>query len=104
MRSIMSTVIHQLTFDQLAAKYCERQQSTPEKLKCALLDIKRRCAPIGFMLLECHQLDSSFIGQLTVLAYGPNNTYKETPANPISPRGLASDMSVVVGVLAADQI
>ena len=104
MRSIMPTVIPQLTFDQLAAKYCERQQSTPEELRCSLLNVKHRYNPDGFMLLECHMLDSLNIGNLTILAYGPHNTYKEPPTYPISPRGLASDMSMVVGTLSADQI
>ena len=34
-----------------------------------------------------------------ILPYGPRNTYKEPPTKPISPRGLASDMSVVVALL-----
>ena len=56
------------------------------------------------MLLECRMFDSLNIGNLTILAYGPHNTYKEPPTYPISPRGLASDMSMVVGTLSADQI
>lgn len=30
---------------------------------------------------------------------GPNNTFKQPPDHPVSPRGLASDMSVVVALL-----
>ena len=54
--------------------------------------------PYGWMLLECHMLDSSYLGQRTMLPFGPDNTYKAIPTHPVSPRGLASDMSVVLGV------
>lgn len=54
--------------------------------------------PDGWVLLECHVLDSSSLGQLAILPFGPNNTLKVVPDGPVSPRGSASDMSVVVAV------
>jgi hypothetical protein len=94
-----------LTFPEFAAKYCERQENTPENLKLILQgQLFNNQPPDGWMLLECEQLDSSRVGSLTILAYGPNNTYKSPPSHPISPRGLASDMSVVVALLPHDNL
>lgn len=89
-----------LTYPEFAAKYCERQENDPESLK-ATLQAQRfnSLPPDGWMLLECQMMDSSRCGSLTILAYGPNNTFKQPPDHPVSPRGLASDMSVVVALL-----
>lgn len=94
----------EMTSQEFLAKYCERQENTPEQLRETLLAQKQRFNPDGFMLLECHMMDSSRLGSLTILPYGPNNTYKAVPDHPISPRGLASDMSVVVGILKAENL
>lgn len=88
-----------LTFAEFAAKYCERQEQTPEGLRAIFTRQKELYKPDGWMLLQCEMLDSSRIGQLTILPYGGTATYKEPPTRPISPRGLASDMSVVVALL-----
>lgn len=89
-----------LTFTEFAAKYCERQMMTPDVLKSVLEGQKfNGLPPDGWMLLECADMSSSRFASLTILAYGPNNTYKSPPTHPISPRGLASDMSVVVALL-----
>ena len=87
-----------LTFDELAAQYCERQQQTPHGLRLILEAQRDRYQPDGWMLLECVLMDSSRLGSLTILPYGPRNTIKQRldEGAPISPRGLASDMSVCI--------
>jgi len=96
--------VKQMTFNEMATLYCERQVNTPEGLRNTLLKQKRLFSPDGWMLLECQQFDSSKFASMVILPYGPNNTHKEVPDHPISPRGLASDMSVVVGVLTLDEL
>ena len=93
-----------LTFDQFAARYCERQDQTPDVLRHILGVQFTKYQPDGWVLLECALLDSSRAGELTILPYGPNNTLKTIPTQPVSPRGLASDMSVVVAVLPASNL
>lgn len=91
-------------FGDFAARYCERQEQTIAGLREILKAQIERFKPDGFMLLECQMMDSSLLGSLTILPYGPNNTYKAVATHPISPRGLASDMSVVVALLAASEV
>lgn len=93
-----------LSYDAFAAKYCERQESTPDELKEVLRAQKARFSNDGWMLLECQMMDSSRLGSLAILPYGPNNTYHAVPNHPVSPRGLASDMSVVIAVLPASEL
>ena len=93
-----------LTFAAFASRYCMRQDSTPDSLRATLRAQRERFAPIGWMLLECQMMDSSSMGALTILPYGPNNTFQAPPAGPVSPRGLASDMSVVVALLLAEDL
>lgn len=88
-----------LTFDEFAKRYCARQESTREELLDTLRAQRQKFNPIGWMLLECQVLDSSRLGSYTILPYGPNNTFKELSMRPISPRGLGSDISIVVAVL-----
>lgn len=95
--------IPELSFADFAAKYCERQEQTPEGLRTIFNRQTELYHPDGWMLLECHMLDSSRIGSLTILPFGGTATYKEVPDRPISPRGLASDMSVVIAVLKASE-
>lgn len=89
-----------MTYDELARRYCDRQEQTPTGLLAVLQDQKNRFTPDGWVLLECVDMSSSSLGSLTILPFGPNNTLKEPPTRPMSPRGLASDMSTVAGVLA----
>lgn len=93
-----------LDFPAFAARYCERQEQTPEGLFAVLSAQRERYQPEGWMLLECQAFDSSRHGSLTILPYGPNNTFRQPPDQPISPRGLASDMSVVVAILPAGNL
>lgn len=88
-----------LTFHDFAAKYCERQEQTPEGLREIFTRQKELYNPDGWMLLECQQFDSSRFASFTILPYGGTATYKEPPTHPVSPRGLASDMSIVVALL-----
>lgn len=93
-----------MTYKEFAARYCERQVDTPEDLYAALEAQQRIYQTEGWMLLECVDLSSSRLGHYVILPYGPKNTYKEPPTKPISPRGLASDMSVVVATLKAEEL
>jgi hypothetical protein len=90
-----------MSFTRFAELYCARQESTPEELLGRLQEQQTRYQPDGWMLLECAVLDSSYMGSLTAVPYGPNNTFQSPPLHPISPRGLASDMSIVIGILLA---
>lgn len=91
-----------LSFPDFAAKYCERQVRTPDGLKTILTRQKELYRPDGWFMLECAMLDSSRLGSLTILPYGGTATHKTVPDHPVSPRGLASDMSVVVAILKAE--
>ena len=91
--------VPELTFEAFAEKYCERQMSSPIGLMGTLRTQRDKFRPVGWMMLECQMMDGSRLGELTILPFGPNNTFKAIPDHPISPRGLASDMSVVVAVL-----
>lgn len=91
-----------LSWDELATKYCEKQEITREGLRARLKALVDRYSAEGFMLLEAADMSSSWCGQLTILPYGGSATYREVPTHPISPRGLASDMSTVIGVLSAE--
>lgn len=90
--------IEHLTKAELIRRYCETQDSTPEKLESTLESLIQRYQPVGFMLLRCIVLDSSRLGQRVIVPYGPRNSLKHVPDSPFSPRGLASDISEVEGV------
>jgi len=93
-----------MTWPELAARYCSRQDNTPAGLLGILLLHQKVRQPDGWMLLECQMLDGSRLGELTIVPYGPRQTLQQPPTGPISPRGLASDMSVVIGLLTASQL
>jgi hypothetical protein len=101
-----------LNYKEFAARYCERQVNTPKDLYATLEAQQRAYQPDGWMLLECQDLASSRgpsisrqrPGQYVILPYGPKNTFKEPPTGLISPRGLASDMSVVVATLKSEDL
>lgn len=62
---------------------------------------EEKYSPTGWVMLECQMLSTargSHMGERTIVPFGPNNTWKEIPKGPVSPRGLASDMAVVVAV------
>lgn len=86
----------ELSFAAFARRCCERQDQTPTRLLEIFRGQEAAYAPVGWFMAECQLLDSSRAGDLTVLPYGPNNTFKEPPSAPFSPRGLASDTSVAV--------
>jgi hypothetical protein len=90
--------IHTLCFRDIAEIYCSTQVGDYDSLRQQLNHQRIEFKPTGWMLLRCEMFDSSYFGQHTLLPYGPNNTYKEVPDRPISPRGLASDMSVIVAI------
>lgn len=86
-----------MTRDTLIRKYLKRQEGSMDEIQERLHSLDNKYNPDGYMLLECKMMDSSSMGELTILPYGLNNTHKTVPAYPISPKGLASDMSVVIG-------
>lgn len=96
--------IPRLSFEEFAARYCERQESTPKRLRTILQQQREHFHSDGFMLLECQMLDGCRLGELTILGYGGSHTFKTVPDHPITPRGLASDMSVVVALLDAQEL
>lgn len=85
--------------------YVDRESATApneeqlDQFEATLDNQVKKYQPEGFMILECEQFDSSRFGDRVVLPFGPNNTFKEVPNHPVSPRGLASDMSVPIGTL-----
>jgi hypothetical protein len=93
-----------VSYKEFATLYCESQRSTPQDLYATLEGQQRAYSPNGWMLLECVDLASSRLGSRCILPYGPRNTYKDLPSGPISPRGLASDMSNVIAVLRAEDL
>lgn len=97
-------MVPQLAWMALAERYCARQLQTFEGLQRVLSDQLDKFKCEGWMLLECQMMDSSSMGYLTLLPYGPNNTYKTVPDHPISPHGLAPDMSIVEGILLASEL
>lgn len=89
--------MEKVSFDEMAKIYCDRQLSTPAELLERLKAVKAKYNPKGFFMAECNQLDSALIGSLVVLPFGgAENTFKEIPTSPFSPRGSASDGSVAV--------
>lgn len=92
-------MIPELPYKKFVERYCARQVCTPEGLLPRLQEQRRIYKPIGWMLLEVAYIGARNSGDLTILPYGPNSTLKEVPSHPISPRGLASDISTVVAIL-----
>ena len=92
-----------LTFDEFAALYCKTQQSSKSELRRRLTVQAGQYKPNGWVLLECRVLDSSRLGERVILPYGPENTLTEIPDHPVSPHGLESDQSVVIGVLTIEE-
>ena len=94
-----------LTFSALALRWCEQIDCTPSELLLTLHQQRDKWTPKGWFLAECQMLDSSQMGRLNLLPYGgPENTFKEVPTRPFSPKGLASDMSVAVGFLLVEDL
>lgn len=88
-----------MKFQEFAKLYCETQNTTIHGLRDLLSEQWKLYRPLGWVMLECRLVDSSFRGQRTIVPYGPQNTWKEPPDGPVSPRGLASDTSVVIAIL-----
>jgi hypothetical protein len=101
----MTETVQKMTWDDFAARYCKTQVSTPEELAAVLREQLKRFGPRGFFLAEAQLMDSSYAGTVVILPFGgPENTYKEIPSRPFSPRGLASDTSVVIGYVDAGDV
>lgn len=85
-----------VSIEELARRYCESQESTTDDVLNRLEIVRGRFRPDGFMLLRCEDFCSSRFGHQVILPYGGAATFKSIPEHPVSPRGLASEMSVVV--------
>jgi len=94
----------QLTFEEFAARYHETQEGDAATLRETLLNQQASYQPDGWLIAQCQMLDSSYCGQRVILPYGPNNTLKEPPTHPFSPRGLASDQSTVEAIMLAESL
>lgn len=86
-----------VSFDELVRLFCERTKTEPAALKERLYGLQH-FSPDGLMLLECQQMDSSSFGSRCILPFGGSSSLPGIPEGPFSPRGLASDMSVVTHV------
>lgn len=91
-----------MTWKNFSSLYCETQDCDEETLFNRLMKQREQWQPDGWFMLECQVLDSSRLGERVILPYGPNNTFKAVPEGPVSPRGLASDMSVVIAKLSRE--
>lgn len=81
---------------ELIDLYCERDGATTDDIVSALQVIESGRTVLGWFLLECGMLDSSRLGERTLVPYGPGCTFQRVPGHPVSPRGLASDMATVI--------
>ena len=84
--------------DEFITKYTD---GDPDKMADVRIQLQRQqetYTPDGWVMLECHMMDSSSRGDRTIVPFGPHNTWKSIPEGPVSPRGAASDMAVVVAV------
>lgn len=93
-----------MEWEQFSSRYCETQDTTPEELADRLQGVALRFRPTGFLLLRVCMMDCRRFGERTIVPYGGNATIQTIPAKPFSPRGLASDMSEVEGVIALSAI
>jgi hypothetical protein len=94
----------QMTWAEFSKEYCTRQEQTPDGLARVLRTQSTRYNSEGFMLLQCEMLDSSRLGEYVILGFGGTHTFKTIPTHPVSPRGLASDMSMVKGWIPATDL
>ena len=88
------------------AKYSPSDPAAAADVREQLQRQEDKYSPTGWVMLECQMLSTargSHMGEQTIVPFGPNNTWKEIPKGPVSPRGLASDMAVVVAVCLVDK-
>jgi hypothetical protein len=96
--------VEHVNFQEFARRYCERHVNSPTRLAETLREKNAAFKPTGWLLLECQDFASSRFGHYAILPYGGNATLQEIPDRPISPRGCASDISVVVAVIKAEEV
>jgi len=90
-----------LGWDEFAALYCATQEQTPEGLASLLRSNAKTFQPEGFLIAECQVLGSRWPPRI-ILPYGGSATLPSPPEGFFSPRGLASDQSVVIALLPID--
>ena len=101
------TEIPELTFEKFAELYCGVLEKTAAGLKATLrkmLDREAKYRPTGFVMMECQQMDSSYFGSRVIVPYGGESTWKDIPEGVVSPRGIASDMSIVIAILLTNEL
>ena len=96
--------IDKMTWADFSARYCRTQAMDPESLAIRLSGQIPQYEPDGFFLAEAQLFDSSYFGQVVILPFGPQNTFKTVPDHPFSPRGLASDTSTAIGYIDAKDV
>lgn len=94
----------QTDWKTFSERYCRTQQQTQNGLAEVLRKQIERFAPVGFFIAEAQDFGSSWFGTVVILPYGPNNTFKEIPTKPFTPRGLASDTSVAIMSILAGEV
>lgn len=75
----MSQPYKEISFEELASLYCERQKCTPKELRAKLEEQKRTFPLEGWVLLENCDFWRTQHGRLVILPYGPMNTLKAPP-------------------------
>jgi len=96
--SMPSSLERSINYARACNYHVEDIERARSGLTAAFWDQVPKFHPCGWFMLECQVLDSSMAGQRVVLPYGGLSTVATPPAI-MSPRGLASDMSVTIAVL-----
>lgn len=96
--------MEKMTWKQFSSRYCDNTGHGTEWLIEILREQVRKYNPTGFFMAEAQVMDSTWFGQRVILPFGKYNTFKEIPDHPFSPRGLASDTSVVIGYIWANEL
>lgn len=104
MNTDQTVVVPKMSWEEFSGRYCKTQESTPEELAGILRGQIARYSPKGFFLAEAQLLDSSWLGSVVILPFGPSNTFKDIPDTPFSPRGLASDTSMAIGYIDVESV
>jgi hypothetical protein len=97
-------VVKQLCFEEFAHLYCETQVCEPDELRQRLQSQHAEYKCEGWFLSECQMFDSTSFRNRVIVPFGPNNSFKQIPNHPFSPRGLASDTSVVIAWMPAGKL
>lgn len=90
--------MEKVDLNELVRRYCETQDCEPPQVLERLKEIRRLFEPDGFFLAQAQDMSSSFFGTHVIIPYGGKSTFAAPPTGVFTPRGLASDSSVVTAV------